>query len=59
LEIKQQANPKRKTYKFTLDEVNAKRKECNSWEEVANFYKMSLSTLKRHKKDLENLTLIN
>ena len=41
-------------YKFTLDEVNKKRLECSNWEEVADFYDMSISTLKRHRKELKN-----
>jgi hypothetical protein len=41
-------------YKFTLEEVEARRLECTSWQEVANFYNMSLATLKRHRQELKN-----
>lgn len=41
-------------YKFTLEEVEAKRLECSNWQEVADFYDISISTLKRHRKDLKN-----
>lgn len=43
-----------KKYKFTLEEVEAKRLECNNWQEVADFYGISLATLKRHRKELQN-----
>ena len=52
IEIKKTINKKNK-YKFTLEEVNSKRKECKDWKEVADYYGISLSTLKRHKKELE------
>lgn len=48
-----------KKYKFTLEEVERKRKECKSWQEVADFYEMSLSTLKRHRTELQNIQYID
>lgn len=44
---------KKQKYKFTLEEVLEKRKEFNTWQEVADYYNISLATLKRHKKELE------
>lgn len=41
-------------YKFTLEEVEKKRLECKSWKEVAKFYNINISTLKRHMKELKN-----
>ena len=41
-------------YKFTLEEVEKKRLECKSWKEVADFYNINISTLKRHRKELKN-----
>lgn len=41
-------------YKFTLQEIESKRLEYNNWQEVADFYKISLATLKRHRKELQN-----
>lgn len=52
VEIKKQ-NTKKNKYKFTLEEVNKKREECKNWQEVADFYGISLATLKRHRKELE------
>lgn len=52
VEIKKKQTKKNK-YKFTLEEVNQKRKECKDWNEVAKFYDISLATLKRHRKELE------
>lgn len=52
VEIKKKQTKKNK-YKFTLEEVNQKRKECKDWSEVADFYGISLATLKRHRKELE------
>lgn len=51
-EIKKKQTRKSK-YKFTLEEVLEKRKEFNTWQEVADYYNISLATLKRHKKELE------
>ena len=39
-------------YKFTLEEVNAKYAELKSWQLVADYYKISLATLKRHRTEL-------
>ena len=52
VEIKKKQTEKNK-YKFTLEEVNSKRKELKNWEEVADYYGISLATLKRHRKELE------
>ena len=52
VEIKKKQTKKNK-YKFTLEEVLEKRKEFNTWQEVADYYNISLATLKRHKKELE------
>ena len=52
VEIKKKQTKKSK-YKFTLEEVLEKRKEFNTWQEVADYYNISLATLKRHKKELE------
>ena len=52
VEIKKKQTKKNK-YKFTLKEVLEKRKEFNTWQEVADYYNISLATLKRHKKELE------
>lgn len=41
-------------YKFTLEEVDKKRLECTNWQEVADFYDISISTLKRHRQELKN-----
>ena len=41
-------------YKFTLEEVEAKRLECSNWQEVADFYNISLATLKRHRQELKD-----
>ena len=41
-------------YKFSLEELESKRLECANWQEVANFYNMSLATLKRHRQELKN-----
>ena len=40
-------------YKFTLEEVEKKRLECSNWQEVADFYDISISTLKRHRQELK------
>ena len=53
IEIKAQ-KVKRNKFKFTLEEVNNKRKECKDWKEVADYYGISLATLKRHRKELES-----
>lgn len=57
IEIKK-SNKKKKSnkYKFSLEELLDKRKEMNNWNEVAEYYNISLSTLKRHKKELEQLS---
>ena len=52
LQLKSNAN-KGKKYKYTLEELNNKRNELSSWQEVADFFNVSLSTIKRHKKELE------
>ena len=39
-------------YKFTLEEVNSKYEELKSWQLVADFYNISISTLKRHRLEL-------
>lgn len=52
VEIKKKQTEKNK-YKFTLEEVNSKRKELKNWKEVADYYGISLATLKRHRKELE------
>lgn len=44
---------KKNKYKFTLEEVNSKREELKNWKEVADYYGISLATLKRHRKELE------
>ena len=44
---------KRSKYKFTLEEVLKKKEELETWKKVAEYYNISLSTLKRHKKELE------
>jgi len=44
---------KPKEFPYTLEELLQKRSECNNWEEVAKFYGVSLATIKRHKKILE------
>ena len=41
-------------YKFTLEEVEEKRLECSNWQEVADFYDISISTLKRHRRELKD-----
>ena len=41
-------------YKFSLEELESKRLECANWQEVANFYNISLATLKRHRQELKN-----
>lgn len=48
----------KKKYKFTLEEVNLKREECKNWQEVADYYHISLATLKRHRKELEQLSIV-
>ena len=55
IDIKEQVYKRRREYKykFTLEEVEAKRLECNNWQEVADFYGISLATLKRHRKALQ------
>ena len=51
--IKLKSINKTKTkFKFTLEELENKRKEYNSWKEVADHYNISLATLKRHRKEL-------
>ena len=56
VEIKQETNKRNKPskYKFTLKEVEEKRLECSNWQEVADFYDISISTLKRHRSELKN-----
>ena len=44
---------KKSKYKFTLEEALKKREELGTWEKVAEYYNISLATLKRHKKELE------
>ena len=41
-------------YNFSLEELESKRLECANWQEVANFYNISLATLKRHRQKLKN-----
>ena len=55
VEIKK-SNRKSNKYKFSLEELLDKRKEMNNWSEVAEYYGISLATLKRHKKELEQLS---
>ena len=50
------SNRKNNKYKFSLEELLNKRKEMNNWSEVAEYYGISLATLKRHKKELEELS---
>lgn len=52
IEIKKRNKTKSK-YKFTLEEVENKRKEFNNWKEVADYYNISLATLKRHRSELK------
>lgn len=58
LELKEKTYNKKRgsKYKFTLEEVEAKRLECNNWQEVADFYGIGLATLKRHRKELKDNT---
>lgn len=52
LDIKQKARVEKK-YKYTLEELNIKRKELGTWQAVADYYQVNISTLKRHRKELE------
>lgn len=54
LEIKQIARP-RKIYKYTLEDLNNKREELGTWQAVADYYQVNISTIKRHRKELEKL----
>ena len=57
VQLKNECNKKGEyKYKFTLQEVEAKRLECNNWQEVADFYGISLATLKRHRKELKEIS---
>lgn len=40
-------------YRYTLQELNDKRSEMNTWQEVADYYNVSLSTIKRHREELK------
>ena len=55
IELKKETSKRNRKskYKFTLEEVEAKRLECASWQEVANLYNISLATLKRHRQELK------
>ena len=55
MEVKESIHKRRREYKykFTLEEVDAKRLEYNNWQEVADYYGISLATLKRHRKELQ------
>lgn len=52
LEIKQQ-NRQQKKYKYTLEDLNSKKEELGTWQAVADYYQVNISTLKRHRKELE------
>lgn len=55
IELKKETSKRNRKskYKFTLEEVEAKRLECANWQEVADFYNISLATLKRHRQELK------
>lgn len=52
MEIKQIQRTKRR-FKYTLEELNAKKEELGTWQAVADYYQVNISTIKRHRKELE------
>lgn len=52
LTIKQKARAEKK-YKYTLEELNIKKEELGTWQAAADYYQVNISTLKRHRKELE------